>query len=153
MLERLSDERRGRMNYMPEIAKLLGVEIEEEFNIEGGSKDAKYKFSKDYLVMEITDVGWTRASFYLADLLNGKLKIVKLPILNDEEKKYLSYVIKPFREDVLKIAKFESNNLENKEVIAIKTQDGNTTFPPFEKRRYLRGMKLNQEYTLEELDL
>ena len=141
------------MNYMKEIAQMLGVEIEEEFNIEGGSKDAKYKFSKDYLVMEITDVGWTRASFYLADLLNGKLKIVKLPILNDEEKKYLSYVIKPFREDVLKIAKFESNNLENKEVIAIKTQDGNTTFPPFEKRRYLRGMKLNQEYTLEELDL
>ena len=141
------------MNYIPEVAQLLGVEIEEEFNIEGGSKDAKYKFSKDYLVMEITDVGWTRASFYLAELLNGKLKIVKLPILNDEEKKYLSYVIKPFREDVLKIAKFESNNLENKEVIAIKTQDGNTTFPPFEKRRYLRGMKLNQEYTLEELDL
>ena len=141
------------MNYMKEIAQMLGVEIEEEFNIEGASKDAKYKFSKDYLVMEITDVGWTRASFYLADLLNGKLKIVKLPILNDEEKKYLSYVIKPFREDVLKIAKFESNNLENKEVIAIKTQDGNTTFPPFEKRRYLRGMKLNQEYTLEELDL
>ena len=141
------------MNYIPEVAQILGVEIGEEFNIEGGSKDAKYKFSKDYLFMEITDVGWTRASFYLADLLNGKLKIVKLPILNDEEKKYLSYVIKPFREDVLKIAKFESNNLENKEGIAIKTQDGNTTFPPFEKRRYLRGMKLNQEYTLEELDL
>ena len=141
------------MNYIPEVAQLLGVEIEEEFNIEGGSKDAKYKFSKDYLVMEITDVGWTRASFYLAELLNGKLKIVKLPILNDEEKKYLSYVIKPFREDVLKIAKFESNNLENKEVIGIRTQDGNTIFPPFEKGLMYVGMKLNQEYTIEELDL
>ena len=141
------------MNYMKEIAQMLGIEIEEEFNIEGGSKDAKYKFSKDYLFMEITDVGWTRASFYLADLLNGKLKIVKLPILNDEEKKYLSYVIKPFREDVLKIAKFESNNLENKEVIAIKTPDGTTIFPPFEKGLMYVGMKLNQEYTLEELGL
>lgn len=141
------------MNHMKEIAQMLGVEIEEEFNIEGGSKDAKYKFSKDYLIMEITDVGWTRASFYLADLLNGKLKIVKLPILNNEEKKYLSYVIKPFREDVLRIAKFESNNLENKEVIGIKTQDGNTIFPPFEKDVMYKGMKLNQEYTLEELGL
>lgn len=87
------------MNYMSEVAKILGVEIGEEFNIEGGSKDAKYKFSKDYLIMEITDVGWTRASFYLVDLLNGKLKIVKLPksILTEKEKEYLSAVIKPFR--------------------------------------------------------
>ena len=141
------------MNYMADVAKMLGVEIGEEFNIEGGSKDAKYKFSKDYLIMEITDVGWTRASFYLADLLNGNLKIVKLPILNDKEKKYLSYVIEPFREDVLKIAKFESNNLENKEVIVIKTQDVNMIIPPFEKGFKYVGMKLNQEYTIEELDL
>lgn len=141
------------MNYIPEVAQLLGVEIGEEFNIEGGSKDAKYKFNKDYFIMEITDVGWTRASYYLADLLNGNLKIVKLPILNDEEKKYLSYVIKPFREDVLRIAKFESNNLENKEVIGIKTQDGNTIFPPFEKDAMYKGMKINKEYSLEELGL
>ena len=39
------------MNYMPEIAKMLGVEIGEKFKIEVGSKDAKYKFSKDYLIM------------------------------------------------------------------------------------------------------
>ena len=108
------------MNYISEVAQLLGVEIGEEFNIEGGSKDAKYKFSKDYLIMEITDVGWTRASFYLVDLLNGNLKIVKLPILNDEEKKYLSYVIKPFREDVLKIAKFEDNIIKTKRLLELK---------------------------------
>lgn len=141
------------MNYMEQVAQMLGVEIGEEFNIEGGSKDAKYKFSKDYLIMEITDVGWTRASFYLVDLLNGKLKIVKLPILNDEEKKYLSYVIKPFREDVLKIAKFEDNIIENKEVIGIKTHNCKTIFPPFEKGTMYKNMKLNKEYSLEELDL
>ena len=144
------------MNYMADVAKMLGVEIGEEFKIKGCgySYSYKYKLTEEHLEF-FTNSKWYAASATLVWLLNGQAEVIKLPkpILNNVEKKYLSYVIKPFREDVLKIAKFESNNLENKEVIAIKTQDGNTIFPPFEKGVNYEGMKLNQEYTLEELDL
>ena len=143
------------MNYMSEVAKILGVEIGEEFNIEGGSKDAKYKFSKDYLIMEITDVGWTRASFYLVDLLNGKLKIVKLPksILTEKEKEYLSAVIKPFRNRIKYICK---NNNEDGDTDFLDVQlDGNDfmAFPNFKKGTMYKGMELNKEYTIKDLGL
>ena len=147
------------MNYMADVAKMLGVEIGEEFNIEGGSKDAKYKFSKDYLIMEITDVGWTRASFYLADLLNGKLKIVKLPkpILTDKEKEDLSGIIRLFRDEVISICKFESMRHCGYEFLSIKINNNvfkyETTLPYFKKWAMYKGMKLEKEYSLEELGL
>lgn len=139
---------------MSEVAKILGVEIGEEFNIEGGSKDAKYKFSEDYLIMEITDVGWTRASFYLADLLNGKLKIVKLHnhILTEKEKEYLSAVIRPFRNRVKYIYK-TTYQYVGTEFIAIQLYCGFMSLPNFEKGTMYKGMELDKEYALEELDL
>lgn len=142
------------MNYMEQVAQMLGVEIGEEFNIEGGSKDAKYKFSKDYLIMEITDVGWTRASFYLVDLLNGKLKIVKLPnhILTEKEKEYLSAVIRPFRNRVKHICKTTYQYSET-EFISIQLYDGFMRLPNFVKGTMYKSMKLDKEYTLEELGL
>lgn len=143
------------MNYMPEISKMLGVEIEEEFNIEGGSKDAKFKFSKDYLIMEITDVGWTRASFYLADLLNGKLKIVKLPkpILNEKEKEYLSYVFRPFKDEIIHIYKSPSVYEGYEEITVVMTDCRYLAFPAFEKNTMYKGMEIEKNYTLEELGL
>lgn len=143
------------MNYMSEVAKILGVEIGEEFNIEGGSKDAKYKFSKDYLIMEITDVGWTRASFYLADLLNGKLKIVKLPkpILDEKEKEYLSAVIKPFRDRVRIIYKFRYTYSSSESIVISIKDDNNVYLPSFERGTIYKGMELEKAYTLKELGL
>ena len=147
------------MNYMADVAQMLGVEIGEEFNIEGGSKDAKYKFSKDYLIMEIPDVGWTRASFYLADLLNGKLKIVKLPkpILTEKEKEYLAYVIKPFRDKIKDIHKYECGDYGDGEGecerIAGTTSKGYFEFPAFKKGTMYKGMYPKMEYTSEELGL
>ena len=143
------------MNYMEQVAQMLGVEIGEEFNIEGGSKDAKYKFSKDYLIIEITDVGWTRASFYLVDLLNGKLKIVKLPksILTEKEKKYLSGVVEPFRDRVESIYKC-SYTQKPFECIIIRIEDESSIIlPNFKKNTMYKGMEPNKKYTLEELGL
>ena len=141
------------MNHMEEVAKMLGVEIGEEFNIEGGSKDAKYKFSKDYLIMEITDVGWTRASFYLVDLLNGKLKIVKSPILNETEKKYLSGVIRPFRNRIKYICK-NNNEDGDTEFIDVQLDDNDfMAFPNFKKGTMYKGMEFEKKYTLEQLNI
>ena len=143
------------MNYMEQIAKMLDVEINEEFKIEGHDDNLKFKFTENRFLQSYGDVyGWVD-SISIMTVLEGRAKIIKLPkpILTDEEKKYLSYVIKPFREDVLKISKFKSKVLKNKEVIGFETPNGFMIFPPFEKDKMYKNMELNKAYTLDDLGL
>ena len=142
------------MNYMPEVAKMLGVELEEEFKINDDSTN-KFKLTNSGLFW-LNHVGvWGSCDHKLTQLLNGKHEIIKLPksILTEEEKEYLSNVIKPFREDVLKISKFKSKVLKNKEVIGFETPNGFMIFPPFEKDKMYKNMELNKAYTLDDLGL
>ena len=143
------------MNYMEQIAKMLNVEINEEFKIEGHDDNLKFKFTENRFLQSYGDVyGWDD-SISIMTVLEGRAKIIKLPkpILTDEEKEYLSYVIKPFREDVLKISKFKSKILNNKEVIGFETSNGFMIFPPFEKDKMYKNMELNKAYTLDDLGL
>ena len=74
----------------------------------------------------------------------------KEPVLTEEEKEYLKAVIKPFRDKVKCILKCSNSG----EWIAIKIiDDARINFPYFEKGSMYKGMKLNREYTLEELGL
>lgn len=75
-------------------------------------------------------------------------------ILTEKEKAYLSAVIKPFREDVECIMKFERCSAE-KEFIHISMKDNydNCTFPDFEKGTMYKGMERGKSYTLKELGL
>ena len=75
---------------------------------------------------------------------------VEEPILDEVERKYLSGVIRPFRDRVRAILKY---GLENTEWIIIKTRDYNIPFPYFKKGTMYKKMVLNKEYTLEELGL
>ena len=143
------------MNYMEQIAKMLNVEINEEFKIEGHDDNLKFKFTENRFLQSYGDVyGWVD-SISIMTVLEGRAKIIKLPkpVLTDEEKEYLSYVIKPFREDVLKISKFKSKVLKNKEVIGFETPNGFMIFPPFEKDKMYKNMELNKGYTLDDLGL
>ena len=143
------------MNYMEQIAKMLNVEINEEFKIEGYDDNLKFKFTENRFLQSYGDVyGWVD-SISIMTVLEGRAKIIKLPkpVLTDEEKEYLSYVIKPFREDVLKISKFKSKVLKNKEVIGFETPNGFMIFPPFEKDKMYKNMELNKAYTLDDLGL
>lgn len=77
-------------------------------------------------------------------------------ILDEKEKEYLSYVIKPFRDNVRGITKYFSivNFDEHKEWIVIgiyKNQE--IILPRFEKGTMYKGMSLNREYSLKELGL
>ena len=80
----------------------------------------------------------------------------KEPVLTEEEKEYLSSVIKPFRKFVVYIEKikyidgwekiiFYSQNLKSWECM--------TNLPPFQSGTRFKGMKLNRQYKLEELVL
>ena len=80
----------------------------------------------------------------------------KVHVLTDEEREYLSSVIKPFRKFVVYIEKikyidgweritFYSLNLKSWECM--------TNLPPFQSGTRFKGMKLNKQYKLEELGL
>lgn len=69
-------------NLIPEIAKLLGVEIGEEFKINRYDDDVMaFKFTDNALMVNVSVKGveWMAASVTLGDLLAGKLEIIKLP--------------------------------------------------------------------------
>ena len=74
----------------------------------------------------------------------------KEPILNEAEKRYLSAVIKPFRDKVKYICKYYNAN----EWISIAIKKSvNIEFPHFVKGTMYKGMKGGKKYTLEELGL
>lgn len=74
----------------------------------------------------------------------------KEPILDEAEKRYLSAVIKPFRDSVRGIEKAENLPYE---MICIDTKYRYMVFPPFDKGTMYKGMKTGWRYTLEELGL
>lgn len=68
-------------NLIPEIAKMLGVELGEEFEIKG-YKGLVYKFVDDELMVNSTDdkgCSGLTANMTLVSLLKGEREIVKLP--------------------------------------------------------------------------
>ena len=92
------------------------------------------------------------------DQLKSKLgsKKRKNDILDFDERKYLDNVIKPFRNRVLYIVKYE--DFDNCEFIAIEIFciDGGVyqmLFPSFSKNTMYKNMQLNKEYSLKELGL
>ena len=76
-------------------------------------------------------------------------------ILNEKEKKYLSTVIKPFRNGVLAITKYNYTNGD--EYLQIEVNQPNRfeyiKLPYFEKGTMYKGMKLGFTYILKELGL
>ncbi len=93
---------------------------------------------------------------YSDKLLDYEVEIEE-NILNEKEKEYLSYVIKPFRNRVFNIKKVECSN--NSYFINIKVIS--KLFPsikeniclPFFQNEIYKGMESDKDYTLEDLDL
>ena len=140
------------MNYMSEVAHMLGVELEEEFKINDDSTN-KFKLTNSGLFF-LNHVGvWGSCDHKLTQLLNGKHEIIKLPksILTEEEKEYLSNVIKPFRDDVVSIMKRSMwdcaricINLNNYDIFCL---------PWFKKDEMYKNMEFEKQYSVEELGL
>lgn len=81
----------------------------------------------------------------------------KEPILDEAEKKYLSAVIRPFRDRVKHICKVNFLGVSSSEYqrIYITLSDGsyNIDLPIFKTDTMYKGMEPEKEYTLEELGL
>ena len=143
-------------NKMSEVAKLLGVKLNEEFGLKNSNfryKLTTYGLRKRYhLIQEWSD------SSMLDDLLLGRVEIVKKAksILDDAEKRYLSSIIRPFKDQVIAIAKRSANYGEFIDIV-IDEGDigdcGNIYLPYFKPGSMYKGMKVGREYTLDQLGL
>lgn len=74
-------------------------------------------------------------------------------ILDETEKRYLSEVIRPFKNKVIFISK-EGNSIYDEELIFIELKNGELiSLPYFEINTMYKGMKKDKKYTLKELGL
>ena len=63
------------MNYMPEVLKMLGVEVDEPFNIIGADRNP-YLFDEEY---NLLDAEYYIRNGFIRGLIIGKYEIEKLP--------------------------------------------------------------------------
>ena len=139
-------------NKMAEVAKLLSVELDEEFTLDDSKY--KYKLTRYGLFKKYCDDTIWNNSVILDDLLLGKFNIIKISkkILDSAEKKYLSAVIKPFRDSVVYITKVNLSN--KKEYIIIELNKCEVIcLPFFVPGTMYKGMENDKHYTLKDLGL
>ena len=82
-------------NLIPEIAKMLGVEMGEEFKIKHFD-ELTYSFGGDGLKEKFDNrpkTGWTTANTALGGLLSGKMEVVKLPWKPKEGETYWTFIL------------------------------------------------------------
>ena len=143
------------MTYMEQVAKMLDVEIGEEFKIEGHNDNLKFQFTENRFLQSYGDAyGWVD-SISIMTVLEGRAKIIKIPksILTEKEKEYLSYVIKPFRNRIKCFYKWTCDDCNYEQIMAPCTDYSHLDFPAFEKNTMYKGMEPNKKYTLEDLGL
>ena len=138
-------------NKMKEVAKLLGLELEEEFRINVSTLE--FKLTKSGLLYWSNASQMWERSRSIEELLIGQYEIIKIPkpILDEKEKEYLSAVIKPFRDKVISISKKSANYGEFIDIVIDDEED--IYLPYFKSGKMYQGMRVNREYTLEELGL
>lgn len=155
-------------NKMQEVAKLLGLKLGEEFTIKGVNSSYRFKLTAIGLMSSWKNSSKWNSSGLLEEFITGNYQISKVvnSVLDPAEKRYLANIIKPFRNRVISIAKSETvTNYDNPnpkiyECIYILYKDSSKKrnpfymgFPRFEKGTMYKGMKVNREYTLEQLGL
>ena len=135
------------MNYMEQIAEMLGVKLYEDFRIKAINEMI---FEKKFFLTEyglFSEDSTVPISTILNDILNGQYKLVKLPLaLTKEEKDYLSEVVKPFRDKIEYIKRLTSDSWDSIQMI---TDKGVTAVLFFETDTRYKNMEPDREYTLE----
>lgn len=105
-----------------------------------------------YSIQKYMDPGIQRNhEDYTSDILEWMAQEYKEELLDYSEKKYLSEVIRPFREEVTAIEKLEAP--AGREYILIILKDDGMHFPCFKKDTRYKGLELEKRYAPEELGL
>ena len=142
------------MNYIVEIADMLGVGLYKNFTVEG-FEGTDFKLTANGLFYYNNRTFTWEKSLLLDDILTGTRRIIK-PILTEKEKEYLSAVIKPFKDKVISIIKqqgFKDSKNLSVEFIIIYVDDERIILPSYGAGKMYKGMKLMEKYTVEDLGL
>lgn len=114
--------------------------------------------------MMVTDIEWARVrevdryvqliSSTTYDIFINQYKLTTIyekKILDEVEKEYLYNIVKPFKNKVEYIVKYQEGA---NEYISIAVQKDVSTFlPNFKKGTMYKGMRLNKKYTLKDLGM
>ena len=103
----------------------------------------------------VSQSGWS-SGLCIEDFSADWWEEYKEPILDEEEKKYLENVLKPFKDRVKYVDKLETYWVDNGEFIFISLGDDindHISLPWFPKGSMYKNMELGKEYTLKELGL
>ena len=148
------------MNHMVEVAHMLGLELNENFHIKLDSNiilESEYRFTEKGIMRYHKFIEQWDFAIYdtFLHLLDGKYEVVKMPesIITEQEKLYLSTVIKQYRKKVEYICKLTYHEYD-KEYLYISLDNGTTTrLPDFDTNTMYKGMELGRRYSLMELGL
>lgn len=140
-------------NHIKEIVQMLGVELGEEFRIDGHSRIHRLTEENCMEWYDEDENLWESTGLNLVLLLLGKAEIEKIPnILTKEEKIILRKVIHPYRKQVSCILKVKKR--KDYEFIFIGLIGGkHLELPEFENGTMFSGLKLEEGYSIEELGL
>lgn len=106
-----------------------------------------------YSIQDDIDPEIQRTSdFFTATILDWMAQEYKPEILDKVEKKYLSEVIRPFREEVIDITKMK-DFVRYRDFIRIQVGDEYMFLPRFERDTMYKGMEYDKPYKPEELGL
>ena len=98
-----------------------------------------------------------KANYYenKKSLVDWLLQDYKEPILEEDEREYLAAVIRPFKENVCTVCKkyIQSCSGLSYEYIVVKLNAERWCFPKFVEGTMYKGMKVDKQYTLQELGL
>ena len=90
------------------------------------------------------------------NLLSGKYEVINITknILTEQERHYLSSVVKPFREKILHISKLSSKDGESICIdIRYDWEEDSIMLPRFATGTLYKGMEIGKEYSVKDLDL
>ena len=134
-----------------------------------GKKIRRNDWSKgDYVTLKdnkVVTIGDQPSGLNIEDFSADWWEEYKEDILDEEEKKYLSAVIKPFKDRVCYIQKVKTTNSDNQFIfIRVKrynceenehesTKYEDIDLPYFKANTMYKNMKVDKKYTLEELGL
>lgn len=103
---------------------------------------------------EDKDLCWVNhKEIQTSEFLDQEIEIEDKPILTEEEREYLSAVIKPFRDKVEYIGKIPVEAIKKAEFIQIGYNGEWFSLPCFEPGEYYKNMEFYKKYSLEELGL
>lgn len=150
------------MNLIPEVARLLNIELGEEFKIfdAAGFDYGVFRLGENYIEQKLRNDKWLLSyEHMIGAIVCGRLKVVKLPQipLDEVEKDYLLNIIRPWKDKVISITKYLGTMTPNDEFIQICYLHNGCTYymslPQFKKGSMYKGMELEREYSLEDLEL